>query len=161
MSDIINVCKVRQYYELSCRNCEYYGNMCEEYVAKVGHIPYTTRIKKKEIEQMAIRTGKFSMKAMMEGKTKVAKESLVGVHTHVIDIIKGTSTENGDYVYLFFENATYVSVPSSNIEEFIEYAESPSDADAIRQGLYDVVFETATSKKGRQYYTCYLDMHQE
>lgn len=163
MSDIYDVCKVRQTFELSCRNCEYYGKPCDNYIKKVGHIPYTTRIrtKEKENENMAIRTGKFSMKALMEGKTKVSKEELVGIRSHVVDIIRGTSEENGDYVYLFLDDCKYVSVPSSNIEEFIEYATDAADSDAIRKGLYDVIFEKATSKKGREYFTCYLDVHED
>lgn len=108
---------------------------------------------------MAIKTGKQSMKALMEGKTKVAKENLIGIKSHIVGIVKGTSEDNGDYVYLFLDDNKYVSVPSANIDEFIEYATDSADSDAINKGLYDVIFEKATSKKGREYYTCYLEMH--
>lgn len=159
MSDMISVCKVRTIMDLSCRGCEYYGKSCNNYKSKYGHNPYVFK-RAKENNKMAIRTGKFSMKALMEGKVKVAKDDLVGKRSHVVDIIKGSSEDNGDYVYLFLEDLKYVSVPSANLEEFYDYANTPEDADAIRSGAYDVIFEKATSKKGREYFTCYLDEHQ-
>lgn len=157
MSELTSVCKVRMSFELTCRDCEYYGKPCDNFVKRFHRRPY----EKGDNKNMAIRTGKFSLKAMMEGKTKVAKDELVGKHSHVIDIVKGTSEVNGDYVYLFLEDSKYVSVPAANVDEFMDYASDPADSEAIRKGLYDVVFEKCTSKIGREYYTCYLDIHND
>lgn len=108
---------------------------------------------------MAIKTGKVSLKALMENKEKVEKDTLVGVRTQVVGIVKGTSSENGDFVYLLFNDDKFASVPSANVEEFAEYAGNAEDVAEFNAGKYDVIYEKATSKKGREYFTCYLEEH--
>lgn len=108
---------------------------------------------------MAIRTGNTSIKAIMEGKEKVEKPELVGVKTQVLDIVKGISSENGVFVYVFFADNKYASIPAANIEEFAAYCDDADDLAEIRSGAYDIIYNKTVSKKGRDYYTCYLEKH--
>lgn len=104
-------------------------------------------------------TGNSSMKALLENKVKLNKEDIVGKPLHLLDIVTGHSEANGDYGYLILDDNQYVSIPSSSFDVFSGYANDNIDIAAIRKGGYDVIFESNTSNKGRQYYICYLEVH--
>ena len=106
-----------------------------------------------------IKTGDNSIKTLLEGKVKLKKEDVIGKPLHLLDIVTGHSDDNGDYGYFILEGNEYISIPSSSFDIFAGYAADAADIAAIRKGNYDVIFNSTTSKKGRQYYTCYLEIH--
>lgn len=104
-----------------------------------------------------IKTGKSGIKELIEGRTKIDKSKVIGDRLPVSGICTGVSKDNGAFVYLLIGSDEYVAVPAANLEECIEYANNPEDKAAFESGAYVVIFESHTSDKNREYFTCYFE----
>ena len=94
---------------------------------------------------------------MLEGYEKLMKDK-VEEPIEILDVVKGMSEENGLFIYVCSIHKgvhVYVSVPTSSLETFRDI--DTSDLEEIRKERLKMYIESHTSKKGRLYYTAYID----
>lgn len=94
---------------------------------------------------------------MLQGYEKLMKDQ-VEEPIEILDVVKGMSDENGLFIYVcgIHKGAhVYLSVPTSSLETFRDI--DASDLEEIRKERLKMYIESHTSKKGRLYYTAYID----
>ena len=99
------------------------------------------------------------IKELLDGYTRINKADVkAGEGILIENIIKGTSVENGDYVYVTgkYEGAdVFTAVPSASVNDFLKI--TPEDIEEIKLNKYKMYIESRVSKNGRQYYIAWLD----
>lgn len=40
LKEIVSICTMRKFYDLSCRNCTFRGSACEQFINKYGVLPH-------------------------------------------------------------------------------------------------------------------------
>lgn len=107
---------------------------------------------------MAFNKGKRSgIKEQLEGFEKLDKEN-VKEPILIENVIKGISTENGLFIYVTGVHQgkdVFVSIPAASLDDFKDM--DSEDIEQIRSDGLKLYIEANTSKKGRLYYTAYID----
>ncbi len=107
---------------------------------------------------MAFKRGKTKgISELLEGYEKIQKCDIQ--EPILIDnVIKGYSEDNGVFIYVTGTHQSvpvFVSIPAASVDDFVEITES--DLDEIRSEGLKLYVESHMSKKGRQYYTAYIE----
>ena len=107
---------------------------------------------------MAFKRGKTKgIGELLEGYTKIQKADIE--EPILIDnVVKGFSEDNGVFIYVTGTHKSvpvFVSIPAASLDDFTEINES--DLDEIRSEGLKLYVESHMSKKGRQYYTAYIE----
>lgn len=107
---------------------------------------------------MAFKRGKTSgIGELLEGYEKIQKPDIT--EPILIDnVVKGVSEDNGLFIYVTGLHAgkkVFVSIPSASVEDFAEI--TAEDVAEIKRDGLRLYVESHTSKKGRLYYTAYID----
>ena len=96
-------------------------------------------------------------KAQLEGFTKLDKEKFEEPIL-IENVIKGMSDENGLFIYvtgIHKGQDVFVSIPAASLDDFKDI--TADDIEQIRSEGLRLYIEANTSKKGRLYYTAYID----
>lgn len=107
---------------------------------------------------MAFYKGKRTgLKAQLEGYQKLDKENIF-YPIRIDNVVKGMSEENGLFVYVtgdYEGEKVFVSIPAASLDDFKDI--TADDLEQIREEGLHLYIESNTSKKGRLYYTAYID----
>lgn len=107
---------------------------------------------------MAFKRGKTSgIGELLEGYEKIQKSDITEPIL-ITNVVKGVSEDNGLFIYvtgLHQGKKVFVSIPSASLEDFAEI--TSDDVDLMVHDKLHLFIESHTSKKGRLYYTAYVD----
>ena len=109
---------------------------------------------------MAYKKGKpEGIKAKLEGYQKLEKKDIVPGEGILIDnIIKGTSAEYGDFVYVtgsYQAKPVFVTIPAASLPDFWQI--EADDIQTIRENGEKLYIESQHSKNGRDYFIAWID----
>lgn len=99
------------------------------------------------------------IKEKLEGFVKLDKGSIApGTGVAIADVVKGTSADNGDFIYIlgyYAEKPVFVSVPAASLDDFAQI--TPEDVAEIKAAGLKFYVESRTSKANRQYFVAWID----
>ena len=108
---------------------------------------------------MYVKGKRASIGDVIEGYEKLEKGSIAaGEGIQIENIVRGVSADNGDFVYVtgsYKDLKVYVSIPAASLDDFLNIDEA--DLVQIRQENLKLYIDSHVSKKGRTYYTAYID----
>lgn len=95
----------------------------------------------------------------IEGYEKLDKGSIAaGSGILIENVLHGVSEDNGDFVYVtgtYQGLKVFVSIPAASLDDFIKIDDA--DVEQIRRENLKLYIDSHASKKGRTYYTAYID----
>ena len=104
------------------------------------------------------KTGKVTgIREQLDGYERIQKDQVTSPII-IENVVKGYSDENGLFIYvagLMNGREICVSVPNASLSEFKDI--DARDIEEIRERGLKFYLESHTSKKGRMYYTAYID----
>lgn len=105
------------------------------------------------------KTGKQAgIKEILTGYDKVSKDSVVATPIIIERVVKGTSAEYGEFVFILGDQngkKVFVPCPAASKEIFADW--SVSDDELMETGQYKLYMEKLISRNNRDYYICYID----
>ena len=109
-------------------------------------------------KKIMYKTGKVAgIKEQLDGYERIKKDQ-VKAPIVIENVVKGFSDENGLFIYVAGSMdgvEVCVSVPSASLDTFKDI--DANDIEDIKSKGLKMYIESHTSKKGRQYYTAYID----
>lgn len=113
--------------------------------------------KERMVLKMYKRGKVLGIREQLKDYERISKEELKG-GLLIDNIVKGVSEENGLFIYVagtYDGKKVCVSVPSASLNDFKDI--DANDIEEIRKLKLKFYLESYTSKKGRLYYTAYID----
>lgn len=102
---------------------------------------------------------KRGISELLEGYEKLNKAEIAPEEGILIDnVIKGTSQDNGDFVYVtgtYNSKPVYTAIPAASLDNFLGI--TAEDLEEIRSSGLKLYVESKVSKIGRQYFIAWID----
>lgn len=100
-----------------------------------------------------------SIKDVIKGYDKVTKDEAIEKPITIEKVVKGVSEDYGDFIFICGHNEddkkVFVACPKASFSLFEDCTDS--DNEEFARNSYKLVMEKSVSKKGKEYYTCYID----